>query len=210
MAAAASVTPTLVVEDRVDRESFARIVGLSTSSMEEKGIPYGLIGGIASSGLGRPRTTRDIDIFVKPHDAVRALEALEDRGFRTEKTDPNWIFKAFREGVQVDIIFKTVADIYLDQEMLSRLVVTTFAGHRVRLVPPEDLLLIKALAHDEAAPRHWFDALGILASTDLDWNYLVRRGRRAEHRLLALLLYAQSLDIHVPKRAIRSLFFGAY
>ncbi len=209
-----SLTPAEAADaqwaDVMDRRSFAQVVGEATSCLEEKGIPYGLIGGVASSRLGRPRTTRDLDLFVKPHDAGRVIEALAERGFETERTDPKWIYKAFKEGIQVDVIFKTVADIYLDEEMLRRLVTATFAGHQVRLIPPEDLVLIKALAHDEASPRHWFDALAILAATELDWDYLVHRGRRAERRLLALLVYAQSLDIHVPKRAIRSLFFGAY
>ena len=85
-----------------------------------------------------------------------------------------------------------------------------FEGLKVRFVPPEDLLIIKAVVHDEATPRHWYDALGILAASDLDWDYLIRRARRAQHRVLSLLLYAQSKDLAVPNRVIRRLFENIY
>lgn len=193
-----------------DREHLARVLAAAVDCMQGKGIPYALIGGVASSHLGRPRTTRDIDIFVRPDDAQSAILALAEQGFRTEETDHKWIYKGFLEGVQVDVIFKTVGGTYLDQEMLDRAVVTDFEGRQVRVVPPEDLVLIKAIAYDEATPRHWFDALGVLVACRLDWDYLIERGRRAERRLLALLVYAQSVDIYVPKRVIRTLFKRAY
>jgi predicted nucleotidyltransferase len=161
-------------------------------------------------GLGRPRTTQDIDLFVRPHDAPRALQALAARGFATEETDKRWIFKGFKEDVQVDVIFHTVGGIYLDQQMLDRSVEGTFEGQQVRFVPPEDLLLIKALVYDEATPRHWYDALGILSVAEIDWDYLIQRSRRARRRMLSLLVYAQSIDIDVPTRVIRALFDRIY
>jgi len=196
--------------EQIDMERLGRILGLAVRAMDDENIPYALIGGVASSGLGRPRTTHDIDLFVKPHDAERALQALAARSFDVERTDHKWIYKGFKDGIQVDVIFNTVGGIYLDREMLERAVEGEFEGQAVRFVPPEDLLIIKALVHDEATPRHWFDALGILAATDLDWDYLVRRARRAQHRLLSLLLYAKSIDIFVPNRVIRALFLRTY
>ena len=47
-------------------------------------------------------------------------------------------------------------------------------------------------------------------SSDLDWDYLERRARRAPRRVLSLLIYAQSIDLFVPNRVIRSLFEAAY
>jgi predicted nucleotidyltransferase len=193
-----------------DLERLGRVLRLAVAAIEEAGIPYALIGGVASSGLGRPRTTHDIDFFVKPHDADRALEALAASGFTTERTDAKWIYKAFREEIQVDIIFYTVGGIYFDREMYEHSVEGEFEGLKVRFVPPEDLLIIKAVVHDEATPRHWYDALGILAASDLDWDYLIRRARRAQHRVLSLLLYAQSKDLAVPNRVIRRLFENIY
>ncbi len=175
-------------------------------TLEAGGIRYGLIGGVASSVLGRPRTTRDIDLFVKPCDAERVLAALEARGFECERTDHKWIFKAFKHGVQVDIIFLTGRGIYFDGELVERCRAVTFAGVDVWVVAPEDLFVIKAVAHDEATPRHWHDALGLLLKSDFDWDYLLQRSRFGQRRVLSLLLYAQSLDYAVPDRVICELW----
>jgi predicted nucleotidyltransferase len=198
------------VGSATDLARLGRVLRLAVAAIEEAGVPYVLIGGVASSGLGRPRTTHDIDFFVKPHDAERALAALAASGFATERTDAKWIYKAFKDDIQVDIIFYTMGGIYFDREMHEHSVEGEFEGLKVRFVPPEDLLIIKAVVHDEATPRHWYDALGILAVSELDWDYLLRRSRRAQHRVLSLLLYAQSIDIAVPNRVIRSLFERIY
>jgi predicted nucleotidyltransferase len=202
--------PLLEREAPGENGLFTKVLGEATRVLENRGIPYALIGGVASSGFGRPRTTHDIDIFVKPADADAALDALAAAGYSTEKTDPKWIYKAFKHGVQVDVIFLTVGGIYFDEEMHEHSVEGEFDGQRVRFISPEDLLVIKAAVHDEPTPRHWHDALGLVAARDLDWNYLVRRSRRAQRRVLSLLIYAQSLDLAVPNGVIRELIRRVY
>lgn len=189
----------------VDDPVFAEVLNETVTALDEHQIPYAAVGGLATYGFGRPRTTCDIDIFVLPRDAERVLGVLAQRGFQTERTDEKWIFKAFKKHVQVDIIFMT-AGFYFDDDMAARAVEAEVWGTRVRFVPPEDLVVIKAKCATESAPRHWHDALAILTSTHLDWDYLVRRAGRAERRVLSLLLYAQSNDIHVPNSVIRSMF----
>ena len=71
--------------------------------------------------------------------------------------------------------------------------------------PQRDLLIIKAIAHDGATPRHWFDALGILLRSDLDWEYSIHPVCCAQRRVLSPLIYAQSVDYHVPERVVRTL-----
>src|SRR5262249_5176175 len=105
----------------------------------------------------------------------------------------------------VDVIFSTRIGIYFDDEMLERSRYKNFHGTRVRVIAPEDLVVIKAVAHDEATPRHWYDALGVIVACELDWDYLIRRSTRGQRRVLSLLLYAQSLDYAVPDRVIRVL-----
>lgn len=118
--------------------------------------------------------------------------------------------EAFKHDVMVDVIFRSTGNFYLDDEMLQRAVVGEFQGHRVRFIAPEDLIVIKSVVHDEAVPRHWHDALGILAATNIDWDYLLRRARRAPRRMLSLLLYAHSLDMFVPNRIVRALYEDLY
>ncbi len=184
-------------------ERFNRVLGETVEALEEAKINYAFIGGIASGGLGRPRSTHDIDVFVRPEDTEIALRALAKRGFRTEKTDPSWLYKAYKDNILVDIIFKSKGEIYLDNEMFQRTIKAEFHGRQLRLVAPEDLLVIKALAHSELTPGHWHDALALLSHATLDWDYLIHRGgRRAPRRLLSLLVYAHSNDIFVPKHVI--------
>jgi predicted nucleotidyltransferase len=178
--------------------------------MEEGGIRYVFIGGIASGGLGRPRSTHDIDLFVVPEEAELALRALAKKGFRTEKTDPSWLYKGFKEQILVDVIFKSKGEIYLDQEMYQRMITAEFHGRRLRFVSPEDLVIIKAAAHSELTPSHWHDAIALLSYANIDWEYLIKRARRAPRRILSLLLYAQSNDIWVPNYVIHQLYSGIF
>ena len=178
----------------------------ATEAIERADIPYALIGGIASSVHGRTRMTRDIDLFVKAEDARRALDALAAAGFAVEETNPHWIYKATRRDIVVDIIFVLQGDISLDDEMAARATAREFQGVELRVLAPEDLIVSKAITHDEQSARHWHDALGVLAHCDLDWEYLLRRARLGPRRVLSLLIYAQSSDLLVPDEPIRALF----
>jgi len=44
----------------------------------------------------------------------------------------------------VDVIFKSKGEIYLDTEMYQRSITAEYHGKRLRLVAPEDLIIIKA------------------------------------------------------------------
>ena len=174
--------------------------------LHEDAIPFLLVGGIAAGLLGRGRYTGDIDLFVRPEDAPRVLRALERAGFTTQELNPYWIFKGIRGPVLVDVLFTLKGDIRLDDEMLARAPVRSFLGVDVPLLPPEDLLVVKAIVFDEETPRHWFDALGLIAGGSLDWDYLVRRAQRSPRRVLSLLAFALSADLIVPRAPIERLF----
>lgn len=190
---------------RFDHALFAAL-----DAIDGEGLPYALIGGVAVSGMGRPRSTHDIDIFVRAEDADSALEALGRAGFRTKKHDPRWLYKAFMDEMLVDVIFKSQGDIYFDDEMNERVVTVAYHGRQVRVVSPEDLIIIKCAVHNENGPHHWHDALALLSRAAINWDYLLKRARRAPRRLLALLIYAQSSDIWIPNFIIDDLFCALY
>ncbi len=193
--------------DAVDDGTFRAVLDAAAGALAEKGISHLLVGGVAAATYGRPRWTHDIDILVRPVDAGLALDALAAQGFETDETFPDWLYKADRDGVGVDVIFSMPGGVLLDDDMLARSREETVAGRTVRVIAPEDMLVIKAVVHDEHMPRHWHDGLAILAHADLDWEYLLRRARaHCARRVLSLLLYAQSNDIVVPNGPVRSLF----
>ena len=116
-----------------------------------------------------------------------------------------WIYKAFRDDVQIDVIFKVRREVYFDQEMAERVRQMDVDGVAIPVLAPEDIVVMKAMAVDEESPWHWYDALGILAAVDLDWDYLLARARKSPNRVLSLLHYATSNDVPVSQTALRRL-----
>ena len=190
----------------VPREVFLEVLALALRAVEDAGVEVAVFGGIASAIYGRERSTTDVDFFVRPEDAPTALEALARAGFETWEYDGEWLFKAVRDGVLVDVIFMAKGGIYMDAEMYERARVEEFDGLRVRVLAPEDLVVMKATAHSEPTERYWHDAVSMIGQARLDWDYLVRRGRRWSARVLSLLFYARSEGIEVPIPALQALF----
>ena len=186
-------------------DQFVTVLADVVAALTEADIPFGVLGGVASAAYGRPRWTKDIDVFCRAEDAAAALDALAERGFETERTNPAWIFKGWRDGVLVDVIFKGKSDIYFDESMAERVRRVPFQGVDVPVLAPEDVILTKAVTADESSPWHWYDALGIMAVNDLDWDYLLERARKGPNRIASLLHFALSIDVPVPAKAVRSL-----
>jgi predicted nucleotidyltransferase len=191
----------------VAEDVLLHVLDTALAAMEGSGLPFLVMGGIASAILGRPRWTHDVDLFVRLEDVDRALEALAGQGFDCRIVDAHWLAKAVLDDVSVDVISRSARDILLDDEMLRRAIPASFHGREMRLVPPEDLFVMKCLAASEDTPRYWYDALAIAANADLDWDYLRRRARAAgARRVLSALLFAQSMDLVVPDAPVRDLF----
>jgi predicted nucleotidyltransferase len=189
-----------------DLETLNRTLFAAIEVIEEHGIPYALMGGVAAKRLGRPRVTHDIDLFVRPDDADLILKILSDEGFLTERRDPHWLYKAWREEILVDIIFKSSGDIYFDEEVRSHVRRIAYNGRFFNAISPEDFIVIKSAVHQEHIPHHWHDALSVLTQGNLDWDYLLKRAKHAPRRVLALLIYGQSNDIAVPGEIIQKLY----
>jgi predicted nucleotidyltransferase len=188
----------------VPEDTYIRVLRSVVEALDGN-VPYAFIGGLASAIYGRPRWTYDIDVFLRKEYAVDALRLLRRAGFATDQLDERWIYKAIADGVLVDVIFRGTSGIYFDDEMMERVTRREFRGVRVPVIAPEDLIVIKATVHDEGRERHWYDALGVLARTQLDWPYLLRRARHGVHRVASLMLYAQSMDIPIPNSVVQAL-----
>ncbi len=187
-------------------EMITEVLAEVIEALEGAGVPHLLMGGAGAQTFARPRQTDDIDVFVEPGDARRALDVLEAAGFCTEETFPSWLYKATRNGVLVDVIFRSSGGVYLDPEMLARGQRRDYRGTDALLMSPEDLLVVKAMAATEETPHHWYDALALIARRDLDWDYVLVRSRVGPRRVLSLLLYAESIDLAVPPDAVALLY----
>jgi len=189
----------------VGEEDFLAVLDDLLAALRASGAPFAFIGGIASAVMGRPRPTLDVDVMVRAWEARTVLRALEEAGFETQETFPHWLFKAARRGVVADVIFLSTGDLYLDDEMLARVRRREFMGRMLPIVSPEDLVIMKALAHSEETPRYWYDGLSLVARSDLDWGYLLRRARHGPRCVLSFLLFARTPGLVVPADAVRSL-----
>src|SRR5258705_485026 len=129
--------------DDAGTDALQAVFAETVRTFEACDVPYVVVGGLASAALGRPRASGDVDILVAPHDARRALSALAERGFATDELNPLWLFKATKQRVLVDLLFKMKGDIYLDGDMLARAPVREVHGHPARVMPPEDLVVVK-------------------------------------------------------------------
>ena len=194
----------------VDQEALLRVLAETTETLDPTGIPYVFIGGLPLSVYGRPKPIEDLDVMVRHEDVEKTMQVLTDAGFDTKDAPEEWLHKAAKDGVLVDVITRSEGDLYLDDDLLERALEREYKGQEVRLVGPEDLLVMKAVAHDEDTPHYWHDAMAVIVSVELDWEYLVRRARHGAKRIMSLLIYAQSSDLYVPDEAIDELYRSVY
>jgi hypothetical protein len=146
--------------------------------LQETGIPFLLGGAFAFSHYSHvPRDTKDIDVFVKPEDCRRVLEAFERHGYQTEVPFPHWLGKIRAGHYFMDVIFSSgngvarVDDLWFDHAPR-----TSVLGVIVRLSPAEEMIWSKAFIQE----RERFDGADVLhllreTGPSLDWPRLLMR-----------------------------------
>ena len=133
-------------------------------------IPFALGGGVAIWVYGGPETEHDLDFFVKPEDAERALQALAENGFRPEKPPEGWLYKAWDSDVLVDLIFEP-SGMPVDDKLLRRSNELEVNAVRIPVALPKDVLVSKLLALHEHELD--YDQLLEIARTvreQIDWE----------------------------------------
>lgn len=125
-----------------------------------------VIGGVAASLLGRPRATRDVDamVFIDESRWESLLAEGEKFGFKPRHPDALAFAGEARvllvrhepSGIDVDIAFGALT---FEKEAVERAVWTDVAGARIPLSTPEDLIVMKAVAH---RPRDLADIESVL------------------------------------------------
>jgi hypothetical protein len=116
-------------------------------------IPYALSGGLAAYARGGPETEHDVDFFLKPADAERALGALEAAGYRSERPPEEWLLKAHDPdcGVLIDLIFDPSGGPVTD-EWLARAEELEVMAMRMPVATLEDVFVTKLLSVVEQEP----------------------------------------------------------
>ena len=118
-------------------------------------VPYALSGGLAAYARGGPETEHDVDFFLKPEDAERALEALAAAGYESERPPEEWLLKAHdrERGVLIDLIFDPSGGPVTD-EWLARAEELEVMAMRMPVATLEDVFVTKLLSVVEQEPDY--------------------------------------------------------
>jgi len=143
---------------------------------EERGV---IIGGIASGLLGRPRLTVDLDamFLASISDVPKILKLASEEGIepRTENVTEFaqksrvLLLRHKKSGVNIDI---SLGILPFEEEVVERSIKQYAGIMTVRLPTPEDLIILKAIAH---RPKDIQDIREVVANNpDLDHHRIKR------------------------------------
>lgn len=125
-----------------------------TDLLNEIGVPYMVIGGLALAQWEVARATLDVDVSVWAEDEhLSATVAAVSRRLTPIPSDPAAFVRRLRvlpcqtrDGIRVDIVF---AGLQAEREAIGRAVERPFHGRKIRVVSLEDLLFMKLISERE-------------------------------------------------------------
>ncbi len=166
------------------------------NTLEELGVPYVVGGGIAVGCYDHQRPTKDMDFFIPEDYAEETLDALRTAGFVAKRSDPRWLYQAWRNDTLVDLVFNINAGpvmIPIDREMIARGVEQEIDSEQFWVISPEDLVIIKILVQHENR-SDWWDAVTVMRRrrTTLDWRGVMRYASVDMTKFLSFLLFVRS------------------
>jgi hypothetical protein len=148
---------------------------VAVAALRERGIPFALGGSLAAWARGGPVTQNDLDLMVKPGDAETALSTLAEAGLRPERPPEEWLYKAWRDDVLVDLIFAP-SGLDITDEVLAHADTISVAAVATPVLSLEDVLVTMLCSLDE----HRLDYSRLIAIAralreQIDWPALRNR-----------------------------------
>ena len=125
----------------------------SAAALRGAGVPFLLGGSLASWARGGPQTRHDLDLILKPEDAERALETLQQAGMRPERPPEDWLFKAWDGDTLIDLIY-CPKGLPVDDDLIARGEELSVLGMDIRVMALEDVMATKLLAITEHSLRY--------------------------------------------------------
>lgn len=159
-------------------DEFQRLIEtlkLCVAALREHDVPFMLGGSLAAWARGGPEPQKDVDLMVKRSDADRALQVLADASLRTERPSEEWLYKAWRDDVLVDVIFGP-SGLEVTDEVLARADTIPVMSVATPVMAVEDMLITMLFSMDE----HCVDygpVVGIVRALreQIDWPSLRAR-----------------------------------
>lgn len=157
-------------------EVYREAIGLARRT----GLPFMLGGGFALAAYtGRWRNTKDIDLYILPHQRENFIDAITSAGFSDYYSqrayDRGWIYRGFKNGTIVDLIWAMAnrrAEAAVD--WFENATELTVRGEKLRVIAPEELLWCKmyVMQRDHS---DWPDILNLLYAVgpEMDWQRVI-------------------------------------
>jgi hypothetical protein len=163
-------------------ESFQDLVGTmkrAAAALRDADVEFLLGGGFAIWARGGPPTDHDVDLYVRERDALTALEALAEAGFRTERPPEDWLYKAWEGENLVDVVFRPAGG-PIEDEHFERATMMEVNAVRLPVAAIDDVLVTKLLAMTEQEPD--YRAILEVARSlreQVDWNDVEARTKHS-------------------------------
>jgi hypothetical protein len=163
--------------------------------LEEIGVPYALGGSLASSLLGEPRTTADVDMAIRLPDDTRESAATDllarleaqfyvpSESARRSLTE-HGSFNLLDTGTTLKVDLFVLGDDLLDRMQIQRRVfIGLGSAQGLWVTSPEDQVLRKLTWFESGgrvSDRQWRDVIGLVEACggQLDRGYLMDVARR--------------------------------
>ena len=147
----------------------------AAAALRDAEVPYLLGGGLAAWARGGPPTEHDVDFFVRPEDAERALDALVGAEMRADRPPEGWLLKAWDGETLIDLIFSPMGG-DVDDGYFERSEEMEVAAQRLPVASLGDVLTTKLLALNEQDP----DLASVLELArslreQIDWEFVRQR-----------------------------------
>jgi hypothetical protein len=139
---------------------------------------------------GIERSTKDLDLFVRPEDFVRIMKVFSAEGYKTEIAEPHWLGKIFSGDKMVDIIFGSGNTlIQVNHQWFINARDDTVLGIGVKLCPVEEIIWTGAFVME----RDRYDGTDIAhllkaCSDEIEWQRLIEMFGPHWHVLFCHLL----------------------
>ena len=131
----------------------------SVAVLRAADIPF-MIGGayVVEVYAGVSRSTKDLDLYIRPNDVSGALDALARVGYETDLTFPHWLAKATYGKDVLDLIFRAGNGLCeVDDSWFERAQDDELLGVPMKLCAPEEMIWMKAFIME----RERFDGADI-------------------------------------------------
>lgn len=147
-------------------------------ALTKAGVPF-LVGGsfafLHQSGIDR--STKDLDLFVRPEDIHKLLDACAAAGYEADLVHSHWLAKIRSKDAFIDVIFNSGNGMArVDDEWFAHSRVREVLGMEVRIAPAEETLWSKSFVmererYDGADVAH----IILMHGDKLDWRRVLDR-----------------------------------